>query len=88
MPQADVRNHEQPEQGDSQMNDPDPNIIAGELPDDVRAAARSLGQSPQAALEHRLGWRALALPKAAVRRSCQAAAALDLGPPPAPPDSG
>ena len=37
----------------------DPNFIAAELPDDVRAAARSLGQSPQAALEHRLGSRAI-----------------------------
>ncbi len=51
----------------------DPNFIAAELADDVRAAARSLGQFPQAALEHRLGWRALAPLKAAVRRSHQPA---------------
>ena len=70
------------------MNTPDPNFIAAELADDVPAAARSLGQSPQAALEHRLGFRALAPLKAAVRRSSQAAAPLDFAPPPAPPDTG
>ena len=38
------------------IHEADPNFIAAELADDVRAAARSLAQSPQAALARRLGW--------------------------------
>ena len=36
-----------------------PNIVAAELAEDVRAAARSLAASYGAARKHRLGWRAL-----------------------------